>query len=130
MKGEGIPVEGRLISVADAFDAMTSTRPYRKGMDPKIGIERLQEGKGKQFDPALVDALTTCYENGKIDRVLQDYYKNEARSIACPFCSTFIRFDETVTEGSEIECSVCHRTVRIVQKDETYYGVLAPKSDA
>ncbi len=130
LKGEEIPVEGRLISVADAFDAMTSTRPYRKGMDPKIGIERLQEGKGKQFDPALVDALTTCYENGKIDRVLQDYYKNEARSIACPFCSTFIRFDETVTEGSEIECSVCHRTVRIVQKDETYYGVLAPKSDA
>lgn len=129
LKGAEIPIEGRLVSVADAFDAMTSTRPYRKGMDPKVALERLNEGKGKQFDPMMVEALEQCYNTGKIDRVLQDYFKNEARSIACPFCSTFIRFDETVTDGSEIECSVCHRKVRIIQKDETYYGVLAQKSE-
>jgi len=130
LQGEEIPIEGRIITVADAFDAMTSTRPYRKGMDPKVGIDRLKEGKGKQFDPMMVDALEKCFEAGKIDRVLQDYYKNEARSIACPFCSTFIRFDETVNDGSEIDCSVCHRTVRIVQKEETFFGVLTPKADA
>ncbi|HDP35394.1 MAG TPA: HD-GYP domain-containing protein, partial [Candidatus Hydrogenedentes bacterium] len=130
LKGEDIPIEGRVISVADAFDAMTSTRPYRKGMEPEIALERLREGKGKQFDPDLVDVLERCYEQGRIDRILQDYYKNEARSIACPFCSTFIRFDDTVADGSEIQCSVCRRDVRIVKKEETYFGVLAPKTEA
>lgn len=129
LKYDDIPVEGRLICVADAFDAMTSTRPYRKGMDPKVALDRIKEGQGKQFDMEMVTALEDCYLSGKIDSILQDYYKNEARSIACPFCSTFIRFDETITDGSEIECSVCHRKVRIIQKDETFYGVLAQKSE-
>ena len=129
LKYDDIPVEGRLICVADAFDAMTSTRPYRKGMDPKVALDRIKEGQGKQFDMEMVTALEDCYLSGKIDSVLQDYYKSEARSIACPFCSTFIRFDDTVTDGSEIECSVCHRKVRIIQKEETFYGVLAQKSE-
>ncbi len=124
--GADIPIEGRLIAVADAFDAMTSTRPYRKGLDPEIAIERLAQGKDKQFDALIVDALIRCYEQGRIDRVLQDYYKNEARSIACPFCSTFIRFDESVADGSEIQCNVCHKCIRVVKKEETYFGVLAP----
>ncbi len=126
IKETAIPVEGRLIAVSDAFDAMTSTRPYRKGMDPEIAIERLLDGKGMQFDPLMVDALVSCYKKGSIDRVLQDYFKNEARSIACPFCSTFIRFDEDVADGSEIECNVCHKMIRVVKKEETYFGVLAP----
>ncbi|MCK5861286.1 MAG: HD domain-containing protein, partial [Candidatus Hydrogenedentes bacterium] len=127
LKGEDIPIEGRIIAVADAFDAMTSTRPYRKGMAPDIAIERLKEGKEKQFDATMVDALEKCFESGKIDRILQDYYKNEARSIACPFCSTFIRLDDNTDNSSEIECSVCHKNVRVIKKEETYFGVLATK---
>ena len=127
LKGEDIPIEGRLIAVADAFDAMTSTRPYRKGLPPKTAIEQLVEGKGTQFDARIVEALERCYEQGRIDSVLQDYFKNEARSFACPFCSTFIRFDETVTDGSEIECAVCHKTIRVVQGNDVFWGVLAPK---
>ncbi len=130
LQNEEIPIEGRLIAVADAFDAMTSTRPYRKGMKPEVALERLAEGKGKQFDPSLVDALERCYKQGRIDSVLQDYFKNEARSTACPFCSTFIRFDDTVQNGSEIECPVCHKQVRVVEKEGTYFGVLVNKEQA
>ena len=124
LKGADIPVEGRLIAVADTFDAMTSTRPYRKGLAPTTAIETLEAGKGSQFDPAIVDALVSCYKKGKIEQVLQDYYRNEARSIACPFCSTFIRLNPEVRTDNEINCPVCHRRIRIQEHDGYYYGEL------
>lgn len=125
LKDTDIPIEGRLIAVADAFDAMTSTRPYREGMNPDAALREILHGKNKQFDPMIVDALERCYRGGRIDEVLQDYYRKEARSIACPFCSTFIRFDETIGSGSQIQCSVCHKTVSIIQKDDAFFGMLA-----
>ena len=82
-------------------------------------------GKGKQFDPIIVDALDRCYRGGQIDQVLQDYYRKEARSIACPFCSTFIRFDETITSGSQIQCGVCHKMISIIQKEDAFFGMLS-----
>jgi HD-GYP domain-containing protein (c-di-GMP phosphodiesterase class II) len=124
LKGADIPVEGRLIAVADTFDAMTSTRPYRKGMSPTTAIEALVEGRGSQFDPDIVNAFVDCYRKGKIEEVLQDYYKNEARSIACPFCSTFIRLNPEVRAESEIHCPVCHRHIRIMEHEGYFYGEL------
>lgn len=57
LKGRGIPLAARVVSVADAFDAMTSDRPYRKAMSFKRAIDILIEEKGRQFDPAVVDAM-------------------------------------------------------------------------
>jgi putative nucleotidyltransferase with HDIG domain len=59
---EGIPREevsigSRIVTIADAFDAMTSTRPYRKGMTKEKAIAILQSESGSQFDGALVDLL-------------------------------------------------------------------------
>lgn len=58
LKGEQIPLPARIISVADSFDAMTSDRPYRKGLPLTTAMQRLQEGNGHQFDPKVVEALT------------------------------------------------------------------------
>ncbi|WP_138754919.1 HD-GYP domain-containing protein [Paenibacillus sinopodophylli] len=59
--GTDIPLFGRAIAIADAFDAMTSDRPYRKGMTYERALSILEEGKGTQWDPHLtqlfVDAL-------------------------------------------------------------------------
>lgn len=128
LKGSEIPVEGRLVAVADTFDAMTSNRPYRKGLDPLKAIETLVEGKGSQFDPKIVDALVACYHKGKIEEVLQNYYRNEARSIACPFCSTFIRLNAEVRAESEITCPVCHRRIVVVEHEGYFYGELVVPS--
>ena len=57
LRGEGIPLGARLISVVDAFDAMTSDRPYREHLPFGEAARRLREGAGTQFDPALVEAL-------------------------------------------------------------------------
>ena len=51
MAGDDIPLFGRIIAVADAFDAMTSDRPYRNGMSHEKALTILEEGKGTQWDP-------------------------------------------------------------------------------
>jgi HD-GYP domain-containing protein (c-di-GMP phosphodiesterase class II) len=53
LAGENIPIYGRIIAVADAYDAMTSDRPYRKGMTHEKALAILEEGKGTQWDPYL-----------------------------------------------------------------------------
>ncbi len=57
MKGDAIPLFSRIILIADTFDAMTSTRPYRKGLDYSIAYEELQQFSGSQFDPQCVSAF-------------------------------------------------------------------------
>jgi HD-GYP domain-containing protein (c-di-GMP phosphodiesterase class II) len=52
--GENIPLCARIILIADTYDAITSSRVYRKGNDPQIAYEELEEFAGTQFDPRLV----------------------------------------------------------------------------
>ncbi len=54
LKGEEIPVAARIILIADTFDAMTSTRPYRKGLPYEVAFDELIQFSGSQFDPFLV----------------------------------------------------------------------------
>jgi diguanylate cyclase (GGDEF)-like protein/putative nucleotidyltransferase with HDIG domain len=54
LKGEEIPIGGRIISIVDVFDALTSDRPYRRALSMESALNVLQEGAGKQFDPKLV----------------------------------------------------------------------------
>lgn len=61
LAGEEIPLFGRIIAVADAFDAMTSDRPYRKGMDEEKAIAILEEGGGTQWDPYFSRLFTEDY---------------------------------------------------------------------
>ncbi len=53
--GEAIPIEARIVAIADVFDALTSVRPYKKAWPVEEAIELLRQEKGKHFDPQLVD---------------------------------------------------------------------------
>lgn len=59
LQGHGIPLNARIIAVADAFDAMTTDRPYRRGMNFATAILEIRKGAGTQFDPVIVDAFLT-----------------------------------------------------------------------
>jgi len=62
LAGEEIPLLSRVLSVADAFDSMTSTRSYRKRMKLEVAIEQLEVNKGTQFDPRIVDVFLKCLD--------------------------------------------------------------------
>ena len=57
LKGEAIPLSARIVSLADAFDAMTSTRPYRIGLPLGFAMQEMMKMRGKQFCPLAVDAF-------------------------------------------------------------------------
>jgi putative nucleotidyltransferase with HDIG domain len=60
-----IPVPARILNVADAFDAMTSDRPYRRALDVATAIGELARGAGTQFDHKVVDTLVRLWEQGE-----------------------------------------------------------------
>jgi putative nucleotidyltransferase with HDIG domain len=62
LKGKKIPIGARIMSVADAYDAMTSDRPYRKAMKPDKAKSQLLSNRGSQFDPEAVDAFIKSEE--------------------------------------------------------------------
>jgi len=60
---DDIPLEARILAVADSFDAMTSDRPYRSACPAEAALEELERCAGTQFDPKLVKAfIAACYE--------------------------------------------------------------------
>jgi len=67
LRGTDIPIEGRLLAIADTVDAILSDRPYRRANVPEKVIDELLEFRGVQFDPDLVDAFVNLWRRGEID---------------------------------------------------------------
>ncbi|MDO5155907.1 MAG: diguanylate cyclase, partial [Eubacteriales bacterium] len=93
--GEEIPQIARIIAVADAFDAMTSNRVYRKHLDMEYVLEELKKCRGTQFDPEFDDALVRMIEEGRLQ-------------------TNIVESDDDVSEMSKI-------WTRVMQKDEEKY---------
>jgi HD-GYP domain-containing protein (c-di-GMP phosphodiesterase class II) len=69
LKGEKIPVISRIITVADSYDSMSSKRPYRGPLSDDEVRKRLLAGKGRQFDPLMIDAFLELYDVGLIQKI-------------------------------------------------------------
>ncbi len=70
LRGQSIPVEARLLAVADAFDAMTSPRPYRAPVDPELALIEIAACSGSQFDPSIAEAFLEVWSERVLDRHL------------------------------------------------------------
>ena len=57
LRGRAIPLVARIIAVADSYDAMTGQRPYRFPMTPDRALHEIERGRGRQFDPEIVDVM-------------------------------------------------------------------------
>lgn len=66
-RGKDIPLEARIIAVADVYDALTSDRPYRKAMSPFDAKENIAKAKGTEFDPDVVDAFLSVFSMGEME---------------------------------------------------------------
>jgi HD-GYP domain-containing protein (c-di-GMP phosphodiesterase class II) len=68
LRAKDIPLQARIVAVADAFDAMTTNRPYSIAMSHESAINRLNEMAGIRFDPEVVAAMTQAFYSGKLQR--------------------------------------------------------------
>lgn len=67
LKGEEIPLNARIIGIADAFDAMTANRVYRKALDMDFVVAELKRCAGSQFDPALAEIMLELIASGRLN---------------------------------------------------------------
>jgi putative nucleotidyltransferase with HDIG domain len=65
--GESIPLEARIITVADVYDALTSDRPYRKAMPPMEARDLIAKGAETDFDPQVVTAFLNAFRRGELE---------------------------------------------------------------
>lgn len=86
LKGEKIPLGARIILVADAYDAMTTDRPYRKAIGHQRAIEELKKHTGRQFDPLIVEALLAIAgEDGvELNRIVNEDFPDNFWGFALP----------------------------------------------
>jgi GAF domain-containing protein len=82
LKGGELPLSLRIVCVADAFDAMSSRRPYRAVMEIGTVLGELSRGAGTQFDSVVVENLKELLHNGKLNELYSQYWDNEAEGKA------------------------------------------------
>ena len=64
LSGRRIPIEARLLAIADAFDAMISPRPYRRPLSHELALAEVEEGAGSQFDPVAAELFVHAWADG------------------------------------------------------------------
>ena len=69
LRGDGIPITGRIVAVADVFDSLTHARPYKEAFPREEALELIREGSGSQFDPRVVEGFMVLVERGDVDRL-------------------------------------------------------------
>jgi len=75
LRGEQIPLEARVVTIADTFDALTHNRRYRRGRTIEAALAVICEGRGTQFDPALVDLVVAPHVVKRLSRTHLDETK-------------------------------------------------------
>jgi putative two-component system response regulator len=107
LRGEQIPLASRIILVADAYDAMTSPRPFREAFEHHDAVTRLREEAGKRFDPNVVEAFCDFESLAQIRRAIQKGYFGQR---FCPpsLFGDNLTFDELVGEVSSDPVLAAH----------------------
>lgn len=79
LKGEAIPLVGRIVAVSDVFDALTTKRPYKEPWTYEQGLSYIREHSGKHFDPKVVDAFFKCQDEIRsiYETYSEDFWRND-----------------------------------------------------
>lgn len=103
---EKISVDARIVGICDAFDAMTSTRPYRKGMPIQMALTIIRENLGSQFDTHWGKLFLEMGEIGQLDHIV-GHSDAGIPLHDCPMCGAAIVIRRKQREGEHAYCRAC-----------------------
>lgn len=106
LAGGDIPLDARIIGLTDAFDAMTSTRPYRKGMPTAKVLDIVGANLGTQFDRTLGDALIALGRQGGLDHII-GHSEPFIPLQQCVECGPTILVTRVHKDGDTVYCRAC-----------------------
>ncbi|MFZ5820193.1 MAG: HD-GYP domain-containing protein [Chloroflexota bacterium] len=101
-----IALESRIVGISDALDAMTSTRPYRKGLPQETALIFLEQGIGKQFDPMLVGHICDLGRAGDLRHII-GHSAEGIPLVTCPTCGPIVAVPRTARDGDVVFCRAC-----------------------
>jgi len=106
LRGGAVPVAARIVGICDAFDAMTSQRPYRQGMPIDLALGILRREKGTQFDEKFADVFLALGEAAFLGHV--HGHSDEGIPLqSCPTCGPTLVLRRGLTAGQNIYCRNC-----------------------
>lgn len=126
LAGDAIPDMARIVGICDAFDAMTSHRPYRPGMprDKAIGI--LRQFRGNQFDARFADVFIALGEADELDHVMG--HSDERIPLqSCPMCGPTLVITRESNEGDHLYCRNCGGGFTLNKQDADLVAVSTGK---
>ncbi|WP_158589451.1 HD domain-containing phosphohydrolase [Butyrivibrio sp. CB08] len=108
LKGKEISEEARIVAIADAFDAMSSDRVYRRSCNRDYIRSELEKGKGKQFDPEFTDAFIMLWNSGELDEIRDTYSSREGDASETEASTALLQevVETFVTQGSKDEIDI------------------------
>ncbi len=114
--GEEIPMDARIVGVCDAFDAMTSTRSYRKGMPIEKALSIIQDNLGCQFDQAIGERFIALGQAGALDHIVG--HSDEGIPLhECAMCGPTLVIRKDQHAGNHAYCRSCSGEYKIDEKD-------------
>lgn len=106
LSGAAISQEASIVGVCDAFDAMTSTRPYRKGMPTEKALSIIQENLGRQFHEAWGQRFIRLGESGRLDHIV-GHSEPGIPLQTCPMCGPTVVITRRHLHGDHVYCRSC-----------------------
>lgn len=125
LSGESIPIEARVIAIADAYDAMSNDRAYRKRLSKDEIVAEFVAQRGKQFDPKLVDVMLEIIDEGKLEMIEND---SKETGIVCESTSLLQKVVSEYTNEARVEANkdpltgLWNRKYTVVQVDKILSG--------
>jgi HD-GYP domain-containing protein (c-di-GMP phosphodiesterase class II) len=117
--GEDISIYARIVSIADAFDALTSNRPYRKGTTADPAVSTLLLELGTQFDAPLLNAFVKMVQGGTMGQIVGHSEPGQPM-VSCPNCGPVIPISAETADGDTVFCRVCGGRHLVHRKADTF----------
>jgi hypothetical protein len=106
LPGESVPLDARIVGICDAFDAMTSTRPYRRGMPIEKALAIIEENLGRQFDRVLGKRFLLLGRAGHLDHIVG--HSDEGIPLReCMMCGPTLVLRREQKPGEHVYCRCC-----------------------
>jgi len=119
LTGDQLSLTARIVSIVDAFDAMTSMRPYHKGMSVEQALGRLEEGAGTQFDAELADHMGELGRAGDLAHIVGPT-ADDIPAVICPHCGSILVIPRSTEDGIIIYCRACHAELELHRAADTF----------
>lgn len=128
LHGGQISLAARIVSIVDAFDAMTSVRPYRKGMALEEALSRIEAGAGPEFDADLAAHMCELGHAGDLVHIVR-HTADGIPAVECPHCGPVIAVPRTTRAGDTIYCRACHSHLELQRSGDTFKATTIGRCD-